>query len=501
MDLILSGFSAALQPQNLLFIVIGLAVGVFIGSLPGMTATMGVAVMVPFSYYLHADTAMLLMSGVFCGAIFGGSISAVLLGIPGTPASVPTAWEGFPMAKQGRAGQALHYCTAASVFGGIVSSIALLLFAPTLAAFALKFGAPETMMLAIFGMTVVSSLTAGNMLKGAITAFLSLLLACVGQDPINGYSRFTFGNASLIGGLSLVPVLIGVFSLPEVFNLVEEIIRERGHEHAKERIKVGSMRIPLRELLSHAVTIVKSSAIGVLIGIIPAASADVAAFLAYNESKRTSKHPENFTHGEIDGLMAAETANNAVTGASLIPLLTLSIPGSAPAALYLGVLYVNGLRPGTTLFTNNAATVYTLMAGFLLVNVLMYFVGLGYCKVAGNIVRVPRQILVPIILTLCVIGSFACNHNWFDVWIMFIVGTVGYILSKCGFPLSPIALGLILGPIFEPKLAQTRTMFKGNFLLLFTRPICVAFMVLIVISLAWPFITAQLRKFRKFSAA
>ena len=206
-----------------MFIMIGLLFGVFVGSLPGMTATMGVAVMVPFSYYLEADTAMLLMSGVFCGAIFGGSISAVLLGIPGTPASVPTAWEGFPMAKRGQAGQALRLCTAASVCGGIVSSVALLLFAPALAAFALKFGASETMMLAIFGMTVVSSLTAGNMLKGAIIAFLSLLLACIGQDPINGYARFTFGNYNLIGGLSLVPVLIGVFSLPEVFNLVEEV--------------------------------------------------------------------------------------------------------------------------------------------------------------------------------------------------------------------------------------------------------------------------------------
>lgn len=493
-ELIFSGFSAALQPQNMLFIIIGLLFGVFIGSLPGMTATMGVAVMVPFSYYLPPDTAMLLMSGVFCGAIFGGSISAVLLGIPGTPASVPTAWEGFPLAKRGEAGRALHYCTAGSVFGGIVSSVALLLFAPVLAEFALKFGAPETMMLAIFGMTVVSSLTAGNMLKGGIIAFLSLLLACIGQDPINGYSRFTFGNPQLIGGLSLVPVLIGIFSLPEVFNLIEEIVRTRDQTHETKRIKVGSMKISFHEMLSHAATMLKSAVIGVVIGIIPAASADVAAFLAYNESKRASKHPETYMNGEADGLMASETANNAVTGASLIPLLTLSIPGSAPAALYLGVLYVNGLRPGTTLFEKNAATVYTLMAGFLVVNILMYFVGLAYCKIAGNVVRVPREILVPIILVLCVVGSFACNHNWFDVWVMFIIGTAGYFLSKCGFPLSPIALGLILGPIFEPRLAQTRTMFKGNFLLLFTRPICVVFMVLIVVSLTWPLIHAGFKK-------
>lgn len=501
MELILQGFGTALDPRNLMFILLGLAVGIFIGALPGMSATMGVAVMVPFSYYLEPDTAMLLMSGVFCGAIFGGSISAVLLGIPGTPASVPTAWEGYPLARSGHAGRALHLCTYASCIGGVVSSLALLLLAPVLADFAMKFGAPETMMLAVFGMTVVSSLTAGNMLKGAIMAFLSLLLACIGQDPINGYPRFTFGSSNMISGLSLVPVLIGVFSVPEVFKLVEEIIESRGKEEKHEHIKVGSMRISLKDAFGHAITVVKSAVIGVVIGIIPAAGADIASFLAYNESKRTSKNPENYTHGEVDGLIASETANNAVTGASLIPLLTLSIPGSAPAAMYLGVLYVNGLRPGTALFSNNAETVYALMAGFLIVNVLMYFVGVAYCKVAGNVVRVPREILAPIILVLCTIGSFACNHSWFDVWVMFVVGIIAYVLDKCNFPLSPIALGLILGPIFEAKLQQTNVMFKGNFMLLFTRPICIVFMAFIVISMIWPLISAQIKKAKAKKAA
>lgn len=502
MELIWEGLQIALQPVNLIYIVIGLVVGVFFGSLPGITATMGVAVMVPFSYYLSPNAALLLMSGVFCGAIYGGSVSAVLLGIPGTPASVPTAWEGYPMARRGEAGKAMHLVTAASTFGGIASSIALMFGAPLLAAFALKFGAPETMMLAVFGMTVVCSLTSGNMVKGILMGFFSMLLGCVGQDPVNGFPRFTFGSIQLISGLQLVPVLIGVFSLPEVFVLVEDIIKERVHKVEVEKIKVGKLRMKPKEFFSHVITMVKSSVIGIIIGIIPAASADIAAFLSYNEAKRASKHPENFTKGEPDGLVAAESANNAVTGASLIPLLTLSIPGSAPAALYLGVLYINGLRPGPTLFSNNPGIVYSLLAGFLIVNVLMYFVGLGYCKIAGNVVRVKREILVPVIITLTVIGAYACNRSWFDVGVMFAVGVIGYLLVKCGFPLSPIALGLILGPIFEKAFTQTNVIFKGDFTKLFTRPISMVLLAITVFTLVWPFVrTAWNRRKAKKQAA
>ena len=501
MDLIIQGLQLALQPANLLFIVIGLGVGVFFGSLPGITATMGVAVMVPFSYYLEPSSALLLMSGVFCGAIFGGSISAVLLGIPGTPASLPTAWEGYPMARRGEAGKALHMVTAASCFGGIASALSLMFLAPLLAKVALMFGAPETLLLALFGMTVVCSLTAGNMVKGILIGFFSMLLGCIGQDPVNGYARFTFGFFQMIQGLQLVPVLIGVFSLPEVFTLIEEIVHERRHQIQREKIKVGRMRISIAEFFSHLLTLAKSAVIGIIIGIIPAASADIAAFLCYNESKRSSKHPENYTKGEVDGLIASETGNNAVTGASLIPLLTLSIPGSAPAALYLGVLYINGLRPGPTLFTNNPGIVYSLLSGFLIVNILMYFVGILYCKVAGNVVRVRREILVPVIFTLTVIGAYACNRSWFDVKVMFVVGFLGYLLSKAGFPLSPIALGLILGPIFEKAFYQTGTILNGQWGKLLTRPICVFFIVIILISLFGPTAMELIRKNRKEKSA
>ncbi len=497
MDLIIEGLKIAIQPQNLLYIVLGLAVGVFFGSLPGITATMGVAVMVPFSYYLSPNAALLLMSGVFCGAIYGGSVSAVLLGIPGTPASVPTSWEGYPMARRGQAGRALHLVTLASVFGGIASSIALMFGAPLLAEFALKFGAPETMMLAVFGMTVVCSLTSGNMVKGILIGFFSMIMGCVGQDPVNGFPRFTFGSVQLISGLQLVPVLIGVFSLPEVFVLVEDIIKDRVHEENVERIKVGKLGIKIKDFFSHIITLIKSSIIGIIIGIIPAASADIAAFLAYNESKRASKKPEEYMNGSADGLVASESANNAVTGASLIPLLTLSIPGSAPAALYLGVLYINGLRPGPSLFSNNPGIVYSLLAGFLIVNILMYFVGLGYCKIAGNVVRVKREILVPVIIVLTVVGSYACNRSWFDVGVMFAVGVIGYLLKKCGFPLSPIALGLILGPIFEKAYAQANVIFKGNFLLLFKRPISVVLFAIALFTVLMPYIRNAISKKRK----
>lgn len=491
MELIINGFISCLQPINILIMVVGLVAGIFFGSLPGLTATMGVAVFVPFTFWLDPSAGLLLLSGVFCGAIYGGSVSAVLLGIPGTPASLPTVWDGQQMARRGQAGRALHLATIGSTFGGLMSSLSLMIGAPVLALFALKVGPPEAMMLAIFGMSVVGALSAGNIVKGLIMGFFSMLLATFGQDPVNGFPRFTYGMTDMLNGFSLVPVLIGVFSLPEVFNLLEEIARGGVQSKAAS---VGSMRIPIKDLLKQWAVFIKCSIIGIVIGIIPAAGADIAAFLGYNETKRSSKHPERMGTGVDEGVLAPEVANNAVTGASLIPLLTLSIPGSAPAALYLGALYVHGLRPGPTLFEKNAPVVWALISGFFVINILMYFIGIAYCKMAGNIVLVSKAILVPSILTLTVIGTYACNNSWFDVLIMFIFGVLGYILQKNGFPLSPIALGLILGPIFELAMYQSLVMFDGNILKVFTRPIAVLFLFFAVISVGWPYFMSGFKK-------
>lgn len=486
---IMLGLQGAFTPQNLLFEFLGVAIGIIFGALPGFSATMGVAVFVPFSYVLEPGAALLLLSGVYCGAIYGGSIPAVLIGIPGTPASVPTSLEGRELVKQGRSGEALALVTFSSAFGGFASSIALLLFAPLLAIVALKVGPPEQMMIAIFGLSVVSILSEGNMLKGLFVGFLTLLIATIGQDPMLGFPRFTFGNFQLTGGLETVSVLIGLFSLPEVFKMLEDT------KQSEKASKVSKMRLSIKSILANSFNLIRSTIIGIVIGIIPAAGPDIASFLSYNEAKKASKHPEKFGNGSDEGIIASEAANNGVTGGSLIPLLTLSIPGSAPAAIFLGAMIIHGLRPGPLLFTQHASTVYTLLVGFAIVNIMIFFVGWAFCKFAGKILLIPKQILAVIIVVLATVGSFSIQQNMMDVVTMFVAGIVGYFMLKYDYPLSPVALALLLGPMLEEAITLTNTMYD-NFFMIFTRPLTIVFASFIVFSLLWPVIKKNLFKRR-----
>ena len=482
---ILLGLQGAFTLQNLLFQFIGVSIGIIFGALPGFSATMGVAVFVPFSYVLEPGAAMLLLSGVYCGGVYGGSIPAVLIGIPGTPASVPTSFEGRAMVAQGKSGEALATVTLASSFGGFFSAIALLLFAPLLAIVALKVGPPEQMMIAIFGLSVVSMLSEGNMLKGLFVAFVALLVSTVGQDPMLGFPRFTFGNFMLTGGLETVSVLIGLFSLPEVFKMLEK------SEEEGKASKVSKMRLHMKEVLSNGLNLIRSTIIGIGIGIIPAAGPDIASFLSYNEAKKASKHPEKFGKGSWEGIIASEAANNGVTGGSLIPLLTLSIPGSAPAAIFLGAMIIHGLRPGPLLFTQHAESVYTLLVGFALINIMLFFIGWFFCRFAGKILVIPKQILAIIIVVLATVGSFSIQQNMMDVVTMYVAGIIGYFMLKYNYPLSPVALALLLGPMLEESITLTNTMYD-NFFLIFSRPLTVVFALFIVFSLFWPIIKKQI---------
>ena len=481
--------------MNLGVSIVSLFIGILFGALPGFTATMAVAVFIPFSYWLPPAAALLMLSGLFCGGIYAGAITAILLGIPGTPASVPTILDAVPLRKQGHAGRSLGLVTWASSFGGVASALSLLIGAPLLAKLAVKVGPPEQFALAAFGLSVVCILTSGNMIKGITVGVFSLLIASVGQDPIHAFPRYTFGNFQILTGMPLIPILIGVFSLPEVFRMIEEGIKKKLDAEGK----VGKVELRLADIKETLGTAIRSSLIGVGIGILPAAGPDIAAFISYNSTVNSSKNPESFGKGNIHGMVASETANNACTGSSLVPLVTLGIPGSAPAALYLGALYIHGLRPGIQLFSTGAPIVYTMMAGFLVINVLMFFQGMLFCKVATNVVRVSRVILVPCIACLAVLGAFAMQQSMFDVMIMVIVSIIAYILQKYDFPVSPIALGLILGPMMEQTLGQSMIMFRGNFLMMFTRPLAVLFLLLSAFSLSWPAISK--RFFRKAAKA
>ncbi|ONI42300.1 hypothetical protein AN640_01295 [Candidatus Epulonipiscium fishelsonii] len=480
---ILMGLVNTFSPINLTLCILGVAIGIVFGALPGFSATMGVAVFVPFSYVLQPQGALLLLSGIYCGGVYGGCIPAVLLGIPGTPASAPTAFEGRALTANGESGKALMLATLGSTIGGVVSSIALLLFAPVLALIAMEVGAPEQVMIAIFGLSIVCMLSEGNMIKGMLVGAVSLLLATIGQDPVLGYPRYTFGMYQLIGGLSVVPVLIGLFSMPEVFAMLEQPLGKIAEVSA-----ISKMKISIKDLTSNAVNSFRSAIIGVVIGIIPAAGPDIASFLAYNEAKKVSKKPEKFGNGSVEGIIAAESANNGVTGGSLIPLLTLAVPGSAPAAIFLGAMIIHGLRPGPLLFTQNAEDVYTLLVGFLVINILIFFIGCFFCKIAGKILLIPKTILAITIVVLSIVGSFSIQQNMFDVIVMFIAGIIGYIMTKNNFPLSPVALALLLGPMLEESLMLTGVMFDGNYLMMFTRPLTIIFAVLTLVSVVYPII-------------
>ena len=488
MENILIGLMNVFQPFNLFICILGLVVGVVFGALPGFSATMGVAVCVPFSYVLSPQAAMLLLSGVYCGGVYGGSIPAVLLGIPGTPASAPTAADGRVLTQRGESGRALALVTLASSFGGFWSSIALLVGAPLLAIIAMKVGAPEQVMIAIFGLSVVSMLSYGNMIKGLLVALVSLLFATIGQDPVLGFPRFTMGMYQLTGGLSVVPVLIGIFSLPEVFKMLEEPDGEK-----VEASKVSKMSLKLRDFTGHIGTYIRSTIIGIAIGIIPAAGPDIAAFLSYNEAKKASKNPDEFGKGASEGIIAAEAANNGVTGGSLIPLLTLGVPGSAPAAIFLGAMIIHGLRPGPLLFTQNADDIYTLLVGFAFINIMLFFVGWLFCKVSGKILLIPNSILAITIVVLASVGAYSIQQNVFDVMIMFVSGIIGYVMVNNDYPLSPVALALLLGPMLEESIAITNTMYRGQFWMMFTRPLTLVFMSFTIFSFVFPIIKQKVQ--------
>lgn len=489
---ILMGVVNVFTPTNLMICVVSLFIGILFGALPGFSATMGVAVFVPFSYVMAPEAALLLLSGIYCGGVYGGSIPAVLLGIPGTPASAPTAFDGRVLTLKGEAGRSLLLATIASVVGGVLSAIALLLFSPMLAKIAMMVGPPEQMMIAIFGLSVVCMLSFGNMLKGILVGFLSLLIATVGQDPILGFPRFTMESHQLIGGLEVVPVLIGIFSLPEVFKMLEEPMGK-----LVEASKVGKMRLKAGDIKNNIKNFIRSTCIGIAIGIIPAAGPDIASFLSYNEAKKVSKTPEKFGNGSIEGIIASETANNGVTGGSLIPLLTLGIPGSAPAAIFLGAMIIHGMRPGPMLFIENASTVYTLLVGFAVINIMMFFVGTLYCKCAGKILKIPKSILATVIVVLSTVGAYSINQNMFDVFVMFGAGVLGYIMVKNNFPVSPVALALLLGPMLEEAITLTDTMYAGNFLEMFTRPLTCIFFLFTLFSFVFPFIKNRMDKREK----
>lgn len=477
--------------QTIIALLVGVTGGIVIGALPGLSATMGVALLIPLTFGMTPVAGLTMLTAIYTSAVYGGSISAILISTPGTPASACTAIDGFPMTQKGQGLKALGISTVSSTIGGLLSAIALLFIAPPLATLSLKFNAPENFLIAVFGLTIISSLAADSLVKGLAAGVIGLIVGTIGVDIMTGFPRFTFGITSLEAGISLVPAMIGLFSISQVMIQVESMLKDS--KDIIGEIK-GKVLPSIKEFIRILPTIIKSTVIGIIIGIIPGAGGDIASWVGYNEAKRASKHPEEFGNGSIEGIAASESSNNAVTGGALIPLLTLGIPGSSTTAVMLGGLLIQGLQPGHELFTKHAGITYSIIIGFLIANVLMGIIGLLISKYIVKVTQIPSSILAPIIVILSVVGSYAINNNIVDIYVMIIFGLIGYFMRKTGFATSPVVLGIILGPMAESGFRRSLVLGGNNILLYYlSRPLCLALIALIILSLMSPIIMEKLR--------
>lgn len=488
--LMAGGFGHVFDPMNLLMMLIGVTVGIVIGCMPGLSAAMGVALLLPLTFGMKPETGLIMLGGIYCGAIFGGSISAILIHTPGTPASAATAIDGYELTKQGRAGKALGTACISSFFGGLLSCISLYFFAPMLAELAMKFGSPEYFWLALFGLTIIAGVTTGSMVKGLMSGAFGLVLSTIGMDPMDGVERFMFGVDELYNGINVTCALIGLFSMSQVFILTESAIKKRGSVVDFK----DSVLLKLSELRQIGPTVIRSWIIGNIIGILPGAGASIACFLGYNTAKQFSSHPEKFGHGSIEGVAGSEAANNAVTGGSLIPTLTLGIPGESVTAVLMGGLIIQGLQPGPELFTKYAPMTYTFFAGFVIIQFAMLIIGLGGCRVFAHLSKLSDAILIPCIFVLCVVGSFAINNSFVDVILMFTFGVMGYLMRKMGLNTAAVVLALILGPIGERGLRRSLALSNGDPSVLFSTPICWVLIALCILSAFSPLLMDWLKK-------
>jgi len=471
---ILEGFLFVLHPLHFPFLAVGVALGIIVGALPGLTASVGIILLLPFVFYLDVSTAMVMLCGAFCGGIYGGSITAILISTPGTPSAAATVLDGYPLAQKGEAGKAIGVATIASTSGGIISTFCLMFFAPKLARIALEFGPEEYFALTVFGLTVIASVAGKSLTKGLISGFFGLLIATVGIDPVEGYARYSFGIPNLMAGFSLLPVLIGLFAISQIFVQMEMV----GKKAKKYEQKIGRILPSVSELKKLFFIIISGSFLGTFIGIIPGTGGAIASFLAYNEAKRWTKDPDSFGKGNIAGIAAPEAANNGTTGGAMVPLLTLGIPGDVVTAVMLGCLLLIGVRPGPLLFKESPEVVNAVFAGLLLANVLILFLGVLSVRIFPKVLRIPPSILFPIILTLCFLGSFSLSNSTYDMFIALVFGIIGYIMQKNGFPAAPVVLGVILGPIAEDVLARSLIISHGDWSTLFKSPISIFFYVI-----------------------
>lgn len=467
--LLLQGFGQVFQPEVFVFLMIGTVLGIVVGAIPGLTATMAIALLIPFTFQMNPISGIVMLLAIYASGIYGGGIASILIRTPGTPAAAATVLDGYPMAQQGHAGRAIGIATISSGIGGVFSAVCLALFAPLLATVALRFSAPEYFALAVFGLVVTMSLAGDAPIKGLAAALAGLLVAMIGLDPIGGFPRFNFGVAEFSGGLNFVAVMIGLFSLSEAFRQLETMGTSMPVPPA-----VRNVLPRLKEILSFWKIYIRSCVFGLVVGLTPGIGAETSSFLSYSETRRTARDPSRFGKGAPEGVAAAQSAENASTGGDLLPMLTLGVPGDAATAVLMGALTIHNLQPGPLLFQDRPDLVHQIFAGMICANVAFVIVGLVGARLFASVVRVDRRVLVPIICLLSLIGAYAIENNPMDVWVTLIFGVVGWLMQRNGYPVSPLVLAVILGGMMESNLRRALVMGQGDVAIFLDRPIALA---------------------------
>jgi len=467
------------DPVVPLLLVAGVLVGAVVGAMPGLSATLAVALLVPFTFDLSLMPALAMLVGVYCGAIYGGSVPAILFRTPGTPASAATVPDGYALTRRGQSRRALSVAAFSAMVGGVIGTALLILLAPQIASFALKFGPPEYFALAVFGLSMIVSVSGGSVLKSGAVAFFGLLIATVGMDPISGFPRFLFGNASLMEGIPFIPVLIGLFALAEVFRAVSRPV-------AIEQTTTGGAAWPSASDTKRCLwTNVRSGLMGTAVGSTPGAGSDIAAFMAYSVARQRAKKGEHFGEGEIKGVAAPEAAKTASISGAMVPLLALGIPGDSVTAVMIGAFILHGVQPGPLLFAQNGGLAYSILGTVLIAHLLVFLAAIVGTRYLVRILAVDRGLLLASIVVLSLLGAFALRGNIMDVWVAIAFGVVGFVLEKFSYPVAPLLLALILGPMAEENFRRSLILSDGSYLAFLTHPLCATILGLAVLSLLY----------------
>lgn len=494
LEYIQAGLELAVTWQSLLMIALGLLSGIIIGAIPGMTADIGIILCLPMTYTMDPIPAMMLLLGIYCGGTYGGSITAILINTPGTPSSAATTLDGYPLTLQGKSLKALQMAILSSFFGGIVSALICLFAAPAIAQVAQTFGPPEYFCITLFGLSIIASISGDNIVKGLMGGIAGILIALVGQDSVSGVVRFAFGSRKLAGGIPLLAVLVGLFALAELLSRSD--YDPRKDPARQNKIRISQERLTWPEIKHCFRPWVVSSLIGTVVGATPGTGGGIAAFISYDQAKKMSKHGDNFGKGELEGVAASESANNATTGSTLIPLMTLGIPGDGCTAILIGAFMLQGMIPGPALFRDHPDTLYGIMIGLVMVNVLMLLFGLLLTPLYSNISRIPYELMSALIVVYCVAGTYSNEGSTFHVLLAVCIGVGSFLLRKLGFSVVPIILGVVLGDLVEANFRNSMILSGGSFSIFVTRPFSLLFLSLAVLAIGSFFYKALKKRMR-----